>query len=174
MDGVRYCSLEEYATCAVPTEIELALDSSAIEACGCPKACSTATYSGDLSSQPLSDVSRDALVDYVQSELGCPNPEEPFCDRAYSQGQIEKSFIQLEVYFATLTSESVEERPSYTILALLCDIGGALGLILGSTILTVIEFLDFFAVATSQALLVRSAKLNAQADSPSSTPPKWF
>jgi len=37
----------------------------------------------------------------------------------------------------------VETETAYTILALMCDIGGALGLILGSTMLTFCEFADF-------------------------------
>ena len=34
-------------------------------------------------------------------------------------------------------------EPAYTILALVCDVGGALGLILGSTLLTFIEIAEF-------------------------------
>lgn len=41
----------------------------------------------------------------------------------------------------------IEEQKAYPILALLCDVGGALGLILGSTLLTVFEVLDFVIVS---------------------------
>lgn len=52
-------------------------------------------------------------------------------------------YTELEVYFDKLTHEEVVSVPAYGLLALLCDIGGALGLILGSTILTFFEVLDF-------------------------------
>lgn len=45
-----------------------------------------------------------------------------------------------------MVSQEIEERPAYTWLALLSDVGGAFGLILGSTVLTVFEFVDFLAV----------------------------
>jgi len=42
-----------------------------------------------------------------------------------------------------MKSTYVEAQEGYTMLSLLCDIGGALGLILGSTMLTFCEFSDF-------------------------------
>jgi len=48
----------------------------------------------------------------------------------------------LQVFFSELKYTYVEGEASYTVLALMCDIGGALGLILGSTLLTFCEFAD--------------------------------
>jgi len=46
------------------------------------------------------------------------------------------------VFFSELKHMYIEAEPAYTLLALMCDIGGALGLILGSTLLTFCEFAD--------------------------------
>ena len=47
-----------------------------------------------------------------------------------------------QVFFSELKYTYIESTPSYSKLALLCDVGGALGLILGSTVLTLMEIVD--------------------------------
>ena len=46
------------------------------------------------------------------------------------------------MFFSELKYTYVEDEAAYSLLALTCDIGGALGLILGSTLLTFCEFAD--------------------------------
>jgi len=47
-----------------------------------------------------------------------------------------------QVYFSELKYVYVETEAAYPPFALMCDIGGALGLTLGSTLLTFCEFAD--------------------------------
>jgi Amiloride-sensitive sodium channel len=46
------------------------------------------------------------------------------------------------MYFSELKYTYTESTASYSVLALMCDLGGALGLILGSTVLTFFEIGD--------------------------------
>jgi len=48
----------------------------------------------------------------------------------------------VQVFFSELKYTYIEAGKAYPALALLCDIGGALGLILGSTMLTFCELVD--------------------------------
>ena len=48
-----------------------------------------------------------------------------------------------EIYI-TLHYIDIQTTPAYDFLTLVCDIGGALGLILGGTLLTIVEFIQFF------------------------------
>jgi Amiloride-sensitive sodium channel len=48
----------------------------------------------------------------------------------------------MQVYFSELKYTYTESTAAYTWFALLSDVGGALGLILGSTVLTFFEFGD--------------------------------
>ena len=65
------------------------------------------------------------------------------------------------MFFTELKYTYVESEPAYTSLALMCDIGGALGLILGSTMLTFCEFADFLFMLTATWIKVRvSAGVN--------------
>ena len=54
--------------------------------------------------------------------------------------------VLVKVFFSELKYTYIEDKEAYTVLALLCDIGGALGLILGSTLLTFCEFTDFLVI----------------------------
>ncbi|XP_071520525.1 acid-sensing ion channel 1B-like [Panulirus ornatus] len=51
---------------------------------------------------------------------------------------------KLRVFFQDLTYDEVSEEIAYDAIALLCDIGGTLGLLLGASVLTIIEFLEVF------------------------------
>jgi len=50
--------------------------------------------------------------------------------------------VTVKVFFSELKYTYVEAEQAYTLLALTCDIGGALGLILGSTLLTFCELMS--------------------------------
>ena len=47
--------------------------------------------------------------------------------------------------------------PAYCPMALMCDIGGALGLVLGSTFLTVFEVIDFLCILLYKSLSAKRA-----------------
>jgi len=61
------------------------------------------------------------------------------------------------VFFSDLKYTYIESEPAYTILALMCDIGGALGLILGSTMLTFCELADFLLILAANWIKVRAS-----------------
>jgi len=62
-----------------------------------------------------------------------------------------------KVFFSELKYTYVESEPAYPVLALLCDIGGALGLILGSTMLTFCELADFMFMLATTWIKVRAS-----------------
>jgi len=65
------------------------------------------------------------------------------------------ALVALQIFFSELKYTYIESKEAYTVLALLCDIGGALGLILGSTMLTFCEFTDFLIILAATWIRVR-------------------
>jgi len=63
----------------------------------------------------------------------------------------------VQIFFSELKYTYIEAKEGYTVLALMCDIGGALGLILGSTMLTFCEFTDFLITMAVAWLKVRAS-----------------
>ena len=63
----------------------------------------------------------------------------------------------MQVFFSELKYTYLGDEEAYTMLALMCDIGGALGLILGSTMLTFCEFSDFLITSVIAWLKVRAS-----------------
>ena len=49
----------------------------------------------------------------------------------------------MQVYLTSMTLETVEKQLGYTLLQLFCDVGGAFGLLLGASLLTILEIVDF-------------------------------
>ena len=50
---------------------------------------------------------------------------------------------EVHIYYAELVKETITLTPGYTLLTLLCDVGGALGLIVGASIISILEIFDF-------------------------------
>ena len=63
----------------------------------------------------------------------------------------------MQIYFSALKYTYIETEAAYSVLALMCDIGGALGLILGSTMLTLCEFTDFLIILAATWIRVRKS-----------------
>ena len=69
----------------------------------------------------------------------------------YEVSDLQENLSRLDIFFSDLSYSHVEATDAYPILSCLCDIGGAMGLLLGSTALTIVEFLDFL---TGSAFLI--------------------
>ncbi|XP_071958643.1 uncharacterized protein [Antedon mediterranea] len=54
------------------------------------------------------------------------------------------NLVNMEVYYKTLELETITEQEDYDVFSLICDIGGALGLFFGASLLTFLEALDFW------------------------------
>jgi len=63
----------------------------------------------------------------------------------------------LQIFFSELKYKYIQAEEAYTMLSLMCDIGGALGLILGSTMLTFCEISDFLITLAVAWLRVRAS-----------------
>lgn len=62
------------------------------------------------------------------------------------------------MYFSELKYTYTETTAAYTFLALMCDVGGALGLVLGSTLLTFFELADLALIAAVKSFSVNRDK----------------
>ena len=71
-------------------------------------------------------------------------------------------FAMIEIFFSEVAFEKLVSHPAYLPLALLCDIGGAMGLILGSTLLTMFEVVDFVMVTCWHAYLTKKVRVSSK------------
>ena len=54
--------------------------------------------------------------------------------------------MQVDIFYKELSYEKIEQQPAFEFLSLLSEVGGFLGLLLGASVLTVCELLDFVAM----------------------------
>lgn len=53
------------------------------------------------------------------------------------------NFLQVNIFYEELSYEHTEQQKAFEFLSLLSEIGGFLGLLLGASVLTVFELIDF-------------------------------
>ncbi|XP_070552311.1 acid-sensing ion channel 2-like [Ptychodera flava] len=99
----------------------------ASSSCDCPDPCSRVIYKPNLSHAKFPS---DAYAEFLQYIIGLP--------LSYLSDNIAK----VDIFFQELSINEVEQQKAYDIFGLLCDIGGALGLWLGGSVLTVMEIID--------------------------------
>jgi len=74
--------------------------------------------------------------------------------------RLSKELTYLDIFYSQLSYVNVQTTPAYDVLTLVCDVGGALGLILGGTLLTVVEFVQLFVQISNEVFSsARVAKL---------------
>ncbi|XP_013409196.1 acid-sensing ion channel 2-like [Lingula anatina] len=95
----------------------------------CPIPCDSITYDVSLSQAPLSD--------YHTGTFTVNNVKPDY---------IKNNFVQLDIFFQGISYERLEQYPAYNPFALGCDVGGAMGLVLGASALTLCEIMDFVIV----------------------------
>ncbi|XP_046545314.1 acid-sensing ion channel 1A-like [Haliotis rubra] len=121
------CSPEQGFRCLIPAMIRYHSTRGECES-SCPQTCSYTSFNVRSSSSlrvtdeylsTLANVTNDTL-EYWRS-----------------------NYVAVDVYLSSMTYQSVEKRYAYSVLELFCDIGGALSLILGASVVTALEVIDF-------------------------------
>ena len=57
----------------------------------------------------------------------------------------------MDIYYKQLSIEEVRQQPTFEFLSLLSEVGGFLGLLLGASVLTVCEVIDFVIITVGAA-----------------------
>ena len=55
---------------------------------------------------------------------------------------LRENFLKLNVFYRQLSYEYIRQQKGYDIFALICDIGGSMGLFIGASMLTIVEVID--------------------------------
>lgn len=96
----------------------------------------------DMAMYSIADTDFYCRRDYNYTTQACNQTQlEPYVTL------LRRDMVEIQIYFDELIHEDIKTIKAYSLLALFCDIGGAMGLILGSTVLTVFELMDFSLVA---------------------------
>ena len=128
----RTCSIQELANCTWPAwEKFNSLPSQ------CPLACESVHFEPTLSfGQYPSNVYADATAKRFKLS-GSVQENRKF---------IRDNFLRVELRYESMSYRVMEQTPTYDLMVLLGDIGGQLGLFLGTSILTYMEFFDLIAM----------------------------
>ncbi|XP_035681575.1 acid-sensing ion channel 5-like [Branchiostoma floridae] len=120
-----YCQPSVVTGCVKTTIAEL---KSGKRTCDCPTPCSATAY--------------PATVSYG----GWPSSSTKLFYTEFlnmTEQEIKDNIVLLDVYYQQLNLQTVQQRRAISTNALLGDLGGQLGLFLGASVITIIEFLEF-------------------------------
>ncbi len=67
-----------------------------------------------------------------------------------------RNFLHLDVFYQEMRYEDIQQNKAFEFLGLLSDVGGFLGLLLGASVLTLCEWVDFLVLTIIGKLMPRS------------------
>jgi len=153
--SLRYCTLNETVNCLIPTVYQYDRRTN-VE---CPVDCETYQYITSLSyakfltntynegtTQHHSDIS--SYIDKLRGEMSPKKLKE----------HIQDNVVVVQIFYQEMKEENVMQEPSYDFFKLVGDVGGQLGLMLGASVLTLVEFVDLFLFTLYHQLLRLSKK----------------
>eukprot|EP00794_Sanderia_malayensis_P005606 gene5606-6296_t len=127
------CSLNRSKSCMWPKWVEFDKQMKY----DCPLPCIMDSYTPSLS---LSQFLIDNEAEKIVASLNFTGTKQQKIQ------QVRNTFLKAVIYYGELSYEYMEQMPSYDAIVLLGDIGGQLGLFLGSSVLTYLEFFDCLAM----------------------------
>ncbi|XP_065648379.1 acid-sensing ion channel 1A [Hydra vulgaris] len=150
--NIPYCSLRQTVTCLMPTIYDFDRKTNN----NCPVDCETIQYLSSLSyARFISNVtylSKNAeQSSYIRKLKNSMSPKK-------LQKYIEENIVAVQFFYQEMKKEKVKQEPSYDFYKLIGDVGGQLGLLLGASVLTLVEFVDLFIFTLYHQLLRLSKK----------------
>ncbi|XP_046582512.1 acid-sensing ion channel 1A-like [Haliotis rubra] len=136
---IAVCTPQQYQECFLPAKARYLQIDTGCEA-GCPEPCSYTRFTTQHSSTPLT---RNYITAYTKA-------------KGKTEEYWRRNLVILEMYLSSMTYEHIEKQLGYEILDLFCDIGGALGLLLGASLLTVLEVFDFLCITAFTAVFEKN------------------
>ncbi|EDO48656.1 predicted protein [Nematostella vectensis] len=113
----------------------------------CPVACNSVEYSAQLS---YARFPANNYAKMLAKEYGLKGSDEE--NRQY----LRDNLIEIKIYYEDLTYFDVQQVPSYDLYSLLGDVGGQIGLFLGASLLTVVEYLDLLGMVAYTSFKYRN------------------
>ena len=104
----------------------------------CPLECNSTEFTVSLSSYALIG---DSLVDYINENQNLKNY---FNNKSINSHGAKESFINLIVFYESLSYRLLNEYPEMNVVSLLASIGGNLSLFLGINLFSLFEVIDLF------------------------------
>ncbi|XP_052769455.1 acid-sensing ion channel 4-B-like isoform X2 [Mya arenaria] len=59
---------------------------------------------------------------------------------------MKENFLQIDIFYRQLSYEYINQQKAYDFFALISDVGGAMGLFIGASLLTILEIIDLFLI----------------------------
>ncbi|XP_072040584.1 acid-sensing ion channel 1-like [Amphiura filiformis] len=126
--NATFCSPQLLKKCLYPKEEEF-VEQNLGTSCKCPIPCDSRNYEGKIS---IAYLPGRHIVKALMERLNA------------SKEYIRENFLDLKIFFESMSYETVTEVGSYSSDTMLSDIGGQMGLLAGMSLVTLAEFIDFF------------------------------
>ncbi|XP_038055438.1 acid-sensing ion channel 1-like [Patiria miniata] len=131
MGQLRFCTYGEIIQCVQPAMRKWAFFADLDARCNCSVPCFREVFSPRISEVfwPAEHITK-ALQDAFNS----------------SESFLRKNIIDVVIFFEELNYEEIRQVAAYPFTDLLSDIGGYMGLMVGASLITFLEFVDFLAI----------------------------
>ncbi|XP_066292698.1 amiloride-sensitive sodium channel subunit alpha-like [Branchiostoma lanceolatum] len=134
--GTAVCepAIRETAECLKETRDALRED---LLDCDCPEACKESVFGQTFGFTELPSASyKEQFIEELKKN---DNPK----IQKLTAEEASANFVELTIYFEGLYYDKISQAPAYEVINLLGDIGGQLGLWMGVSVMTVLEFFEF-------------------------------
>jgi hypothetical protein len=126
--NLSYCTPKKFEECVEPKFKEYIKTQPPCQYEPCKSACEEIMYSPSESFTFFSAAKYNAVVKQYGQDV------------AYWKTNL----VAVQIHYTQMMQEFVDHQPGYSGITLLCDVGGAFGLIIGASLVSVLEVFDFF------------------------------
>ncbi len=128
IQGVPICSPLQYRDCSRVYKKKYVMKRPPCDVGPCPVACDEVIYQTTNSYS----VFAESYLESLANQYG------------YTVDYWKKNAVGVSVYYSQFIEQIVTHQAAYSMLTMLCDIGGALGLIIGASVISVLQLFDYF------------------------------
>ena len=128
--GENMCTLYDYFANGGLDTLHQYLDGSGSAQCNCYPACDSVNFDIQITSTEFGNTLTEEYA--VLHNWSVTNLEE-----------MRSQYSEIQIFYKSMTYKTIEQKPSVSIGQLISSIGGFMGLYLGASLITVLEFISF-------------------------------